>query len=65
MVISHGFKREKYVSNLCIARERRNKVNLRKTYFGQISGTIREIPSEQYICCIRSKILNESALFSK
>jgi hypothetical protein len=23
----HGFKKEKYVSNLCIARERRNKVN--------------------------------------
>ena len=30
VVISHGFKKEKYVSNLCIARERRNKVNCKK-----------------------------------
>ena len=30
VVISHGFKTEKYVSNLCIARERRNKVNCLK-----------------------------------
>ena len=30
MVISHGFKKEKNVSNLCIARERRNKVNCKK-----------------------------------
>jgi hypothetical protein len=30
VVISHGFKKEKYVSNLCIARERRNKVNRKK-----------------------------------
>jgi hypothetical protein len=30
VVISHGFKKEKNVSNLCIARERRNKVNCKK-----------------------------------
>ena len=48
MVISHGFKKEKYVNNLCIARERRNKVNcLKKNVFWQNCGTIREIPSEQ------------------
>jgi hypothetical protein len=44
VVISHGFKKEKYVSNFCIARERRNKVNgKKKTFFIQNWGTIKEI----------------------
>ena len=48
VVISHGFKKEKYVSNLCIARGRRNKVNCKKkrilTKLGYDKG---KIPSEQ------------------
>jgi hypothetical protein len=32
-----AFKKEKYVSHLCIARERRNKVNCKKnSYFDKI-----------------------------
>ena len=45
-VTSHGFKKEKYISNLCIARERRNKVNLKKK-FGYDKGNTENEPIEQ------------------